>query len=478
MKLIAAVFFTCALILFTLFFIQIPIVGALLLFLLLFSVVFWVFPKQTLLGFFLFMLFQGTLAQLTRLGVVFNLDELGIIAMVGLVLIRKIVLQKNFFRSPIDIPLFILVIIGSLSSIMHNIVPWPVAAGGLFLFLKGFFLYYIVANVELQLEDVEMFKKWLYGLGLLTLIHGVLGVFWPRIFLIPIGVSPSGRFGLPSLQSYLGHSGGFSALMGILFCSALIDNVTKKQWRYGFLAVLFFTGIIFALRRTTLVGVILAFLTIYSIRSVRHIIQTRIATRTFILLVTVCVVFSGIIILSFEALRESYLEQESPRSRLLKAGAEIAMDYFPLGSGFGTYSGGINQKFYSPLFYKYRLSHIWGLSEYNSQFINDTFWPHIYAETGIFGFICYLWIMIAFIRICLRGTRHLRDPRHAAFAVLTLMLFILSLIESTKATFYEMSLWAFFYFGSIGAVESWLHEKQLLRHTSREPTREISSVLL
>ena len=38
------------------------------------------------------------------------------------------------------------------------------------------------------------------------------------------------------------------------------------------------------------------------------------------------------------------------------------------------------------------------------------------------------------------------------------MLLLLSVVESTKATFYEMSLWTFFYFGSVGILQSWLNK--------------------
>ncbi|MCA9406035.1 MAG: hypothetical protein KC684_05820, partial [Candidatus Omnitrophica bacterium] len=53
----------------------------------------------------------------------------------------------------------------------------------------------------------------------------------------------------------------------------------------------------------------------------------------------------------------------------------------------------------------------------------------------------------------------------SGFAIVTLMMLILSLVESSKATFYEMSLWTFFYFGSLAILQSWLSRDRLEKQT-------------
>lgn len=70
----------------------------------------------------------------------------------------------------------------------------------------------------------------------------------------------------------------------------------------------------------------------------------------------------------------------------------IAKDYFPMGSGFGTFGGQaavvFDSDIYSQLgFYQY----YWYR---NRIFLTDTFWPHVLGETGIIGTSAYLMMLI------------------------------------------------------------------------------------
>ena len=317
----------------TLLFIYAPIFFGLLFLVLVFCAIFWAYPKGTLLFFLIFMLLQGPIAQLTRLGIIFNLEELGILAMAFLVFAKRLVLRKPFYPMAIGKPLFMLLLIGAVSSIIYHIVPGIVAFGGAFLFLKGFMLYYIFLNVDITFEDVQKFKRWFYGIGILTVMYAILGIVSWDIFLKPIGIRPSERFGIPALQSYLGHPGTFSALMGVLICFVVVDILIRKKMRHNLLFILFLTATIFSFRRTTLLGVIIACIVIVFSKQIRRIIGNRTSLKMLSLVAGVCVLFSSIIFVSYKDL-SSYVNQESPRSVLLKTGIKIATDFFPLGSGF------------------------------------------------------------------------------------------------------------------------------------------------
>ncbi|MCX8158632.1 MAG: hypothetical protein N3D73_03100, partial [Candidatus Diapherotrites archaeon] len=201
--------------------------------------------------------------------------------------------------------------------------------------------------------------------------------------------------------------------------------------------------------------IILASFVILSSATIRQYAGIKIVRKMSIMVLAIIVIFSGIIFILYQEMQSSYLSKESPRGILLKTGIKVAKDFFPLGSGFGTYSSGINQRFYSPLFYKYRLHRVWGLSEEKRSFTNDTFWPHVLAETGIFGLLSYFSIIVIFLVKCFKGLRDFKNERVMWIATLSLLLLVLSLVEVTKATFYEMSLWTFFYFGSIGVLTAW-----------------------
>lgn len=67
---------------------------------------------------------------------------------------------------------------------------------------------------------------------------------------------------------------------------------------------------------------------------------------------------------------------------------KILADYFPFGSGMGTFGVAAAADFYSPLYYKYNLSHVWGLMPENPMFLADAFYPTL-AQFGVVGVILF-----------------------------------------------------------------------------------------
>lgn len=77
------------------------------------------------------------------------------------------------------------------------------------------------------------------------------------------------------------------------------------------------------------------------------------------------------------------------RPETYKTSVKIMFDYIPFGSGFGTFACAAAAKEYSPLYYKYNLSTIWGLRPENPMFLADAFYPIYIAQFGIFGVILF-----------------------------------------------------------------------------------------
>lgn len=64
-------------------------------------------------------------------------------------------------------------------------------------------------------------------------------------------------------------------------------------------------------------------------------------------------------------------------------------DYIPFGSGLGSFGTAAAAKEYSPLYYRYHLDNVWGLTPENPMFLADAFYPTL-AEYGIVGLIFFL----------------------------------------------------------------------------------------
>ncbi len=65
-------------------------------------------------------------------------------------------------------------------------------------------------------------------------------------------------------------------------------------------------------------------------------------------------------------------------------------DYIPFGSGLGSFGTAAAAKEYSPLYYKYELDTVWGLTPDNPMFLADAFYPTL-AEFGLAGLFFFLW---------------------------------------------------------------------------------------
>lgn len=85
------------------------------------------------------------------------------------------------------------------------------------------------------------------------------------------------------------------------------------------------------------------------------------------------------------------------RVALTQTSLSIAMDYFPLGSGSGTFASSTSyQMGYSNIYKIYGLDNIYGLTENYPNFITDVFWPKVIGQNGFIGFIFYTLFLLSF----------------------------------------------------------------------------------
>ena len=105
------------------------------------------------------------------------------------------------------------------------------------------------------------------------------------------------------------------------------------------------------------------------------------------------------------------------RPMTYKTSLQILWDYFPFGSGMGSFACNGAWKYYSPLYYEYHLTDIWGLSP-------DTGFLAQFGIVGVF-FFCWFWKrrLVAFNQIV--------DMRNYRVAMIT---FCCLAIEQTADT--------------------------------------------
>lgn len=137
--------------------------------------------------------------------------------------------------------------------------------------------------------------------------------------------------------------------------------------------------------------------------------------KTIAYCVLVVVVILAITWTRFDAYYVTGLDNEAmARPMSYKTSLQILWDYFPLGPGMGSFACNGAWKFYSPLYFEYNLTSIWGLSPEMGFFICDAYYPTL-AQFGIVGvfFFCWFWKrrLVAFNQIV--------DMRYYRVAMLT-----------------------------------------------------------
>lgn len=103
-----------------------------------------------------------------------------------------------------------------------------------------------------------------------------------------------------------------------------------------------------------------------------------------------------------------YVEIEgSARNILTRDSLWLANQHFPLGTGFGSYGSRMASQFYSRLYinlgyYRYTAQ---GMSEENTNFLSDTFWPIVIAQTGWIGTVSFVMALLSMITYIIRSRK-------------------------------------------------------------------------
>ncbi len=109
-----------------------------------------------------------------------------------------------------------------------------------------------------------------------------------------------------------------------------------------------------------------------------------------------------------EQLADEDASEGIARIALYVQSVEMAKDFFPLGTGQGTYGSIPVNMIYSDVYYDYELSDIWGLAPNDRvNFKMDTHWASILGEMGVLGLLIYVVLLLypAIALGCLRRRR-------------------------------------------------------------------------
>lgn len=122
--------------------------------------------------------------------------------------------------------------------------------------------------------------------------------------------------------------------------------------------------------------------------------------------------------------------EDSARAVLLSTSFEIANDYVPIGTGFGTYASYPSIQNYSPIYAMYGIDKVYGLTSNNPSFALDSFWPMILGQFGYIGVLLYslsIWFIFKKIQ-----SIQIEENKYQYIAKITALAYLL--ISSTSET--------------------------------------------
>lgn len=208
------------------------------------------------------------------------------------------------------------------------------------------------------------------------------------------------RYGLRVVQLMYGHP-TYLASAAVFLLALLTIFYERKNGIYILMActVLFFTLRSKAVAGIAAYGLIFFFL-----------LHRRKKMRVWYIVLIAAVAF----LVAQDQILYYYVEmrEESARAALTTTSFQIMQDYFPIGTGFGTFASSEAAKNYSQVYFLYDLNSVYGLSAEKYTFSSDTFWPIIMGQTGVIGTISYVYVLIQLFR----GMVKIRKDNNVAYA--------------------------------------------------------------
>lgn len=329
--------------------------------------------KFIVILFFYILIFQNLIQNIIPIFKYF--DELFVPISIFYMICNLIKNKKNrkIEKQDMVINIFTIIVmaIGILSNIIYNYQEMNAVVGDVLIFLKFFSALYmgkvIKDNRYLKERDILVHTKFIICiLGILTILNYIFTLFPADI-----------RYGLMSNRLFYSHT-TYLAATAVILLGIIIkyDNKVFNVWGLTTIIILLTT------LRIKAIGCIIVFILItYFVRKKTKPISIK--TLTIIGLLVFAISYNQI---AYYFLQNS----DFARSILTTKSFEIALDHFPLGTGFGTYASYMSGEYYSPIYYKYDMSNVYGLQEFEPSFISDVFWPMIIGQFGYIGLIAYI----------------------------------------------------------------------------------------
>jgi len=327
---------------------------------------------------------------------------------------------------------------GVLSSLLHGGSGTPAAVLGFALSCKFFGFILFASSVPWKEGDAERAMSAAIWAMPILLVIGFIGYLSPdevmKYFVPPDKDTSLTRGGMTSFMAPFPHPGvyGWAMAVGAIAAITRLFRGPSPSAVVGLSAGL--SGVILSLRRKPLLAVPIAMVAVLLRLPGRQ--RLRIFVAALVVGGILAWIAGEFIHATVEDTMSSYLDEDaaekSARGLLVLGSLNLGAQHFPLGAGFGRFGTYASVLYYSDLYDQLGLSEIYGLTRENPYYLMDTYWPHVFAETGALG----LMAMALFMWRIWRRVR-LLDSIEGRLAALLL---VEAVVESFAAPVFDNSL--------------------------------------
>lgn len=276
--------------------------------------------------------------------------------------------------------LLLIFVVGIIANIKYKYQPLKIAFSDALLVYK-FFMVYFLSKLIMTSEFIDKYnEKYLWHIKKITLILFILSVINYIFKIWPSEV----RYGIMSNKLFYNHPTSLAAVCIFLLSCLLMSNKEIKNVKKTIILLLIL--MLSTMRSKAIASAIISLLVIIYVNKCNK--KISLSKLGILGVIGVFIAWSQIEFYYFTAAKGG------ARAELTNKAIQIAKDYFPIGTGFGTYASYFSGINYSPVYYKYQLNNVYGLSKGKTSFISDTFWPMIMGQFGMAGFISYIIIII------------------------------------------------------------------------------------
>ena len=401
---------------------------------------------------FVYLIFQPVLNTYINVSAINTLisysDEIIAVVLAVLAVVKsmqKLTLLKFERIMLISLVIFELIgLISGLASKIQGVGPMLVDA---FTCAK-FFIYYLSARI---LTKGKLTEKYFFSLNNICKVFSVV-LFVLALhdaFMTPWFPVADYRFFTESITLGFGHP---EFLSRVCFSLILVLSYNYRYFKHNIYYIMMLTVVMFLTFRTKSIVCVFILFAMYI-----YFFKLRFKSLTPIALAGA----AGVGYFGYDSFVFYYIEHDQcARALLTKDGLYLAKQYFPLGTGFGTFGSYIASAFYSKLyiFLGYYNMYGSGLDEIEGNALSDTFWPIVYTQTGIFGFVAFL---VALFSMIIYIVKSRKTDLYFFWIAMSLILYDLISTSASSAFFHPSSMVSYLFLGLITSIHEFPKKEEI-----------------